>query len=262
MNDTDATPLRAQPLRYADIGRALRIGQARLRAIPAVSAAYAALFATLGVIVLTGLGALGMSPLALPLAGGFMLLGPVLLTGYFELATRSERGESPRLADALRAFREAPPALWLVALICAFLFLIWITDAGVLYSFTLGGAHLPYDLGWLPERGADVLSFALWGSLMGSALAYMIYVVSAFSVPLIYERRAGFVQAVGASARTVLGNFGVCLLWGCVLGAVIVASILLLPVLLVTLPWLSFASFALYRTAFPTAPSGMGDASA
>lgn len=245
------TPAR---LTLADIGLALRSGRGLLRAMPRVSVAYAAVFAVLGLILLGAIGAFGLSPLALPFAGGFMLVGPILLTGYFEFARLHAAGGRPRLADAIHAFRRAPAGLWMVALLCAFLFLIWITDAGILYSFTIGSAHLGYDVAWLPQQGQDVLAFELWGALMGSVLAYMIFTISAFSVPLIYEGRAGLVQAVSASARTVLGNFLVCLAWGLVLGSVIVLSILLLPLLLFTLPLLSYASFFLYRRAFPLHP--------
>lgn len=238
------TPAR---LTFSDIGNVIRNGRSLARAMPRVSLAYAAVFTGFGLILMIAIGILGLSPLALPFAGGFMLLGPVLLTGYFEVARLHEQGKQPRLADAFGAFRRAPAGLWAVALICAFLFLIWITDAGILYSFTIGGTHLGYDL----ARLQDVMAFELWGSLMGSVLAFMIFTVSAFSVPLIYEGRAGLVQAVNASVRTVFGNFLVCLAWGLVLGSVIMLSILLLPLLLFTLPVMSYASFSFYQKAFP-----------
>jgi uncharacterized membrane protein len=241
-------------LSYADIGAALRNGRAMFADMPTVSIAYASIFTLFGLIVLIPIAVLGFSPLILPLAGGFMLLGPVLLTGYFELAGQYSRGASPRLSDAFASFHRAPMGLWLVALVCAFLFMVWITDAGVLYSFTVGGERISYDLAWVPELGGSVLSFELWGSLMGSVIAYMIFAVSAFSVPLIYERRCDVVQGIQLSARTVVGNFHVCLVWGLVLGVVIVLSILLLPLLLLTLPVMSYASFAIYRRAFPLAP--------
>ena len=201
-------------LSYSDIGTALRKGYALFADTPKVSIAFAGVFTLLGLIVLSAIGILGFSPLALPFAGGFMLLGPVLLTGYFELAGRYLRGDSARLLDAFAAFHRAPKGLWIVALVCAFLFMVWITDAGVLYSFTIGGERLSYDLTWVPELGRSVLSFELWGSLMGSVIAYMIFSISAFSVPLIYERRCSAVQGIQISARTVVGNFAVCLtLW-------------------------------------------------
>lgn len=241
-------------LTYADISAALGIGRAMFLDMPRVSIAYAAVFTLFGLILLGAIGAFGVSPLALPLAGGFMLLAPVLLTGYFELAGRRLRGANPQVSDAFAAFRRAPTGLWLVALICAFLFLVWITDAGVLYSFTIGGEDIGYDLAWFPELAGNVLKFELWGSLMGSVIAYMIFAVSAFSVPLIYERRCGAVLGIQVSVRTVVGNFLVCLAWGLVLSISIVCSILLLPLLLLTLPVMSYASFALYRKAFPSAP--------
>ena len=248
------TTLTPKRLTLTDISISIGNGLTALHTMPRVSVSYAMVFVVFGMILLTAVGAFGVSPMALPFAGGFMLVGPILLAGYFELARLQERGQRPDLGDAFRAFGRAPAGLWMLAVLCAFLFLIWITDAGVLYSFTIGGTHLSYDLDWLPHQGSDVLAFELWGALMGSVLAYMIFTISAFSVPLIYEGRAGLVQGVSASARTVLGNFLVCLVWGIGLGSVIVLSILLLPVLLFTLPVMSYASFALYRRAFPPQP--------
>lgn len=246
-----STPPRARRIRLADLAEALGVGVRTFRQIPGVSVAYATLFAGIGLVLLGAVGVYGLSPLALPFAGGFMLVGPVLMTGYFELAVRRERGHRPRLGDAIGAFRRAPAGLWLLALLCAFLFLIWVTDAGILYSFTLAGQHLPVTLDWPPEQRAEVLGFAFWGSLMGAVLAFMIFAVSAFSVPLIYEGRAGAVPAVEASVRAVLGNLLVCLTWGLILSGVILVSILLLPLLLISLPVMAYASFALYRRAFP-----------
>lgn len=247
MNET-LVPAR---LTFADIRFALGTGLAMLHSLPGVSVYYAGIFATLGLILLSATGAVGLSPMALPLAGGFMLVGPILLTGYFDLVRLYEEGRQPDLGDAFRAFSHAPRELWMLAALCAFLFLIWITDAGILYSFMVGGADLTYDLAWLPQQGGDVLAFGLWGALVGSVLAFIIFTVSAFSVPLIYERRAGLVQGVSASTRAVLGNFLVCLTWGITLSSVILVSIVVMPLLLLTLPVLSYASFALYRRAFP-----------
>ncbi len=254
MSETDIQ-LQPRRLAKADIASALRTGRSTFSALRLPSVGYAAVFALPGLALLGALGVLGVSPLALPFAGGFMLVGPVLLTGYFELARRHALGQPARLSHAFGAFGRAPRGLWLLALFCAFLFLIWITDAGILYSFTVGGEPLGYWLPWQPEQRADVLRFALWGSLMGSALAYIIFAVSAFSVPLIFERRAGPVQAIHASVRAVLGNFRVCLLWGLMLGVSVLLSILFMPLLLWTLPVMAYASFALYRLAFPLPPT-------
>ena len=248
-----------QPRRFSlvDIRAALVAGWSTFRAIPYPSIAFAAVFAGIGLVLLWGVGRLGLSPMALPFAGGFMLVGPALLTGFFRLAQRQAAGAVPRFADALAAFLHAPAGLWVVALLCAFLFLIWITDAAMLYAFTVGGRHLPYELPWLLNWHPDVVVFELWAALLGAALAFLILAISAFSVPLLHDRRASLAQAVSASVRAVLGSFPAAIAWALLLTGTVLFSILLLPLLTVTLPILAYASHALYRTVFPDDGAGV-----
>jgi uncharacterized membrane protein len=245
--------LRPRRFAAAAIGDALGTGWDTFRAIPRASVGFAALFVACGALILGMAGQLGLSPMALPLAGGFMLVGPALLTGFFRLADLHAAGIEPRFVDALTAFARAPAGLWVVALLCTFLFLIWITDAAVLYAFTIGGQHLPYELPWLLDWQRDVVAFELWAALLGAALAFMILAISAFSVPLLHDRRATLAPAVSASARAVVGNLPPSLAWGLILAGSILLSILLLPLLMVTLPVLAYASQALSRTVFPPA---------
>jgi len=134
-----------KPIHTSDIQAALAAGLDVFRAVPGVSMAFAALFTLTGLALLAALGNFGLSPLALPFAGGFMLVGPVVLAGFFRLSERHRAGHPARLGDAFRAFAGLPAGLWMLILICGFLFLIWITDAGVLYSFMIGGDHLTYE---------------------------------------------------------------------------------------------------------------------
>lgn len=233
------------------ISAALGDGWRTFRAIPGVSMAFAAVFALIGLLLLTALGRIGISPMALPFAGGFMLVGPALLAGFFRLSDIHTNAGRPSLGDAFGAFTRTPAGLWSVSLICAFLFLIWITDAGVLYSFMIGGEHMPYELPWLIRFQHHVVAFEFWAAIMGSVLAYAIFCVSAFSVPLLYQRRTNLVSAVSTSVRAVLGNFISGIAWGLLLSITITASIVLLPLLLLSLPVLAYASFALYLRVLP-----------
>jgi uncharacterized membrane protein len=241
----------------SDIGYALSTGFVTFRAIPGPSIGLASLFAFIGLALLAVIGRWGFSPMALPVAGGFLLVGPALLTGFFRLAAMADDGDQPQLSDAFDAFRRAPAGLWLVASICSFLFLIWITDAAVLYAMMVGGAPLPYELPWVIRLQRNVVAFELWGSLMGSVLAVVIYFVSAFSVPLLHEGRAGIVLAVSASVRAVTGSPLASICWGLFLAGAMLLSILLLPLFVVALPVLAYASFALYRRVFPRAAPGI-----
>lgn len=256
--EPDGNPgaLAPRRLRISDIAAALRAGWHSFRSAPTASIVFAGLFALIGLGLLAAVGYLGVSPMALPLAGGFMLVGPALLTGFFRLAAIAGQGRQPRVSDAFGAFLRAPAGLWLVALVCAFLFLIWTTDAAVLYAMTIGREELPYELPWLISPQRHVVAFELWSALMGSVLAFVIFAISAFSVPLLHEGRANAVQAIHASVRAVLRSFGPCLAWGLVLASATLLAVLVTPLLLVVLPVLAYASFALYQRVFPPAHDG------
>jgi uncharacterized membrane protein len=250
-----ATAVGITPRRFtiSDIADSLAIGWRSFLSVPAASIAYAGVFALIGVLLLATVGRLGISPMALPLSGGFLLVGPALLTGFFRLAAIAADSDQPRILDAFAAFVQAPAGLWLVALVCSFLFLIWITDAAVLYAMMIGGEHLPYELPWLIRLQRHVVAFELWGSLVGSVLALIIFAISAFSVPLLHEGRAPVVRAITASVRAVFGNFLVSIAWALVLAAGTFLAILLLPFFVAVFPVLAYASFALYRKVFPQA---------
>lgn len=217
--------------------------------------AFATIFAAIGLLLLAAVGGFGISPMALPFAGGFMLVGPVLLSGFFRLSVLQSEGGQPRLSDAFFAFALAPAGVWVLALLCAFLFLVWITDAAVLYAVMIGGDYLPYELPWVINLRGQVIAFELWGAFMGSVIAFVILAVSAFSVPLLHERRANLIEAIHASVAAVFANFLSSIAWGLLLTAVILVSILLLPLLTVTLPTLAYASFSLYRQVYPLGES-------
>lgn len=234
---------------FAEISRALGAGWSLAQATRATSAGYAALFMLIGAVILGGLLARGFTPFVIAAAGAFMLVGPAVLAGFFGIARAQETYGQVRAKDALQGFAAADQSLWVVALVCALLFMIFVTDAGILYSYMVGGTPI-----WLSELipiKSAVTSFLLWSAVSGWVIAFLLFCVSAFSVPLLCERRAGLVTAVVASVRAVFGSFLPAMTWAALLAALIIGSILLLPLLPLTLPWLAFASRALYRQVFP-----------
>lgn len=217
----------------------------------AVSIAYSLLFVAGGLAIMGGLLALGRAPFVIAAAGAFMLVGPAILAGFFGIAHSHETGGRPGLGSVVSGFAAAAPALWALALVCGLLFMIFITDAAILYAYMVGGA--PVWLGDLIPAAGGVIGFVKWAAISGLIVALLLFCISAFSVPLLCERRAGLVDAVVTSVRVVLGNFGPAILWAFLLSTATIASILLLPLLPLTLPWLAYASRALYRRVLPLA---------
>lgn len=245
------------PFRTRDLGVALGLGWRVFRAQPGPSLVPGVLLALIGTALWLALAYLGATPLGWVLTGGFLLIGPALLAGFFGLYRRQELGLRPRVGDAFLGFTEAGGGFWAVAGFCAFLFLVWLTDAGVLYAFQVGASPLidhassPWD--W-SNLSPGARTFALWSSPVGAFLALGLYLVTAFSAPLLYERRSGVIPAVVASIRAVLGNPFPALAWALVICVGIVPGILIPLLLPVTLPVLAYGSFALYRRVFPLDP--------
>ncbi|MDE2585173.1 MAG: DUF2189 domain-containing protein, partial [Betaproteobacteria bacterium] len=194
-------PTPVQRLTLATIARSLRLGWQRFRNDRLTSIAYALPFAGIALLLWLIIGHLQATPMALAVSGGFMLVGPILLGGYFELADCMIRNEPAKLSHAMAAYRRAPPGLWAIGAVCALFYLIWITDAATLYGFMVGGSPTGAAAFLIP--GSNVRTFALWSSLMGAVLAFIIFAVATFSVPLLHYRRAQLIEAVMVSVKTV-----------------------------------------------------------
>lgn len=224
---------------------ALAGGWRAFRRFPASAAGFAAVFALIGVAIFSLLMHFGLAPMMLPLAGGFLLVGPAVLAGFLALRRAAGAGRRPGLADVLAGFRQAPRGLWVLAGVCCLLFLIWVSDAATVYSFMIGAGEVPAG------EGGRVLRFHLWTSLMGAVLAGIVFCITAFAVPLLFDGRASLVQAVTASVRAVFASPGALLVWALVLAAAVISTIHFPPLLMLSLPCLAFASDLLYLEVFP-----------
>ncbi len=255
------------PFHFRDIQTALGSGWTLFRHIPGPSL----VLGILATLIATGLllipFAIGAPLLTLILAGGFALIGPLLLPPFFALRQSHAMGQRPRPGLAWRGYQGTGAGFWALAGACVFLLLVWITDAGILYAFTVGaGASLvevsgATDGSWITT---GVGAFILWSSLLGAFLAAGIHVIAAFAIPLLYEGRAQPIPAIHASVRAMFQNPGSALAWGLVIILGLLAGIVLPPLLALVLPVLAYANFDLYRAVFPppTAPAGQAGASA
>ncbi len=237
------------PLSLPSLQRALLEGWRVAGATRGVSVAYALVFTLAGLAIMGGLLHRGWTPFILAAAGAFMLVGPAILAGFFGIAEALEAGKAPGTGDIVSGYRRAARALWALALICLLLFMIFVTDAAILYAYMIGVE--PVWLDRLLPASLAVVSFMRWTAVSGLVVACLLYCVAAFSVPLLCERRAGLVEAVVLSVRVVFGNFLPVVFWAFILAVVIIGSVLLLPLLPLTLPWMAYASRALYREALP-----------
>ena len=228
--------------------KALRRGWALFLYTRQLSVTYSMAFALIGAFILLGLTRASYAPLIVPLAGGLLLFGPTLLTGFFVLADRAAHGERGRLTDVVGACMHTSLGMLAVALLATVLFVIWCFDVATLYGVivgrvpTLPGPRLPLTPGGL--------GFMFWSSSLAVVLPLLIFAISAFSIPLLYYRRANLGQALRLSVAAVVKNPALSTVWATILTLGIVGSMLVFPLILLAFPVLAFASHALYRELF------------
>lgn len=245
----ERTPTASRRLTIASMARAIKRGWRLFLLTRPVSVTFAMIFSLIGVVILVGILRASFAPLVFPFAGAFLLVGPLLLLGYFALADAVARGEKGRFSHITAGFARFSPAMMGIALLCTVLFVVWIVDVAVLYGFIVGRTPEGYEQ--LLNPTDSVVAFLLASSLIGAILAFVIFAVSAFSVPLLYYRRADAVHAVVLSVGVVCRNILPCVLWGLFLTTTLVGSIIIFPLFLLTFPVLAYASHALYRELFP-----------
>lgn len=214
-----------------------------------LSVSFSMIFALIGVAILASIMRASYAPFIFPVSGGFMLLGPCLLGGFFAIADKVTLGGPCSVADIRYGFSRTNVGISLIALFCTVLFVVWVINAAYQYGSIIG--RVPEPIFNLMVPSANVLAFLVWSVAFGSVLAFGVFAVSAFSVPLLYYRRAGLMRAVILSVTAVFRNFIPCILWSSLLTLSIVVSILIFPLFLVAFPVLAYASHSLYREVFP-----------
>lgn len=246
-----AIQVRSRPITLSSIPRALARGGWVFSRSKGISLAVGGLFALIGTALVWGAVLLRLAPMTVPLLGGFLLVGPVVMAWLLGISQAVGRGAIPAWGDGFRAWRAAPGSLAAVSLFCLLIFFIWIGDAGTLFSFMVGEDGTGGDLASAWPINPGHLRFHLSAAVMGAVLAVVVFVVTVHAVPLLASGRATLVGAIVASVRAVFRSPVVHAAWALVLATGIFACLLVPPLLLVSLPVLAYGGHALHLEVFP-----------
>lgn len=229
--------------------RWLALGWQDIWRSPEVSLVYGALFAGLGCLLTYGMVRLGAWYVILPLASGFMLLGPALAVGLYEVSRRHAAGEPVTLGSALGAWRRNPGALFAVGLVLMLAFLLWIRIATLLFALVYGSIEFRIDTFFTDYFfSQSTIGFLAAGTVIGAALATAVFSVSAISFPMIVDRRTSATEAVLTSIGAVWRNWRPFTLWAGLVVIFCVAGLVAFYVgLVITLPLIGHASYHAYR---------------
>ncbi|NVK16228.1 MAG: DUF2189 domain-containing protein [Rhodobacteraceae bacterium] len=222
------------------VRRWLAAGWTDLRDNPGYSLGYGAALVFLGWIAIWLLAATGTGWMLLPLLAGGVLVGPVATVGLYTAARgRREVASKGQIA--------------LVGAILMVFALTWIRAATVLFAIVYG---LRPFAGFVETLVLMISTPAGWvllisGSLTGGLFAALGFAVSAFSLPMLVERRIDGFSAMGLSFNAATHNFRLSVWWGAAITVLTGLGVLTgLLGLAVIFPLLGYATWHAYADLF------------
>lgn len=242
----------ALPVRIVDAAAPwswLAAGWRDLARTPHVSLCYGIVFSGVSFAITIGLAFFGLYSLILPLVAGFMLVGPLLAVGLYEVSRRLGSDEPVGFASAVFAWRRAPAQLALMGVLLMLFLLAWVRIATLIFALFFGlDTPAPAELITVLIFTANGLVFLLVGTTVGAVLAFVVFAITAVSIPLILDRDTFILTAIATSVTAVMRSFGPMLLWGLLIGLFTAAGIVTLYLgLIVFFPLIGHASWHAYR---------------
>lgn len=192
----------------------LRLGWQDLMAAPAASLFYGVLLAALSAGIAALTWQLGLMALYVGLASGFVFVGPFLAMGLYSISYQLESGRRPTLAFSLTEGRAHVRDTLTLGICLLVVLLVWARAATIMSVFRPSDAFPTWR---------DLIPYLGIGSAVGAIFCAIVFAATAFSLPMLLDRRADAVTAVVTSINATLRNKVAMLVWG----ALIVAAVLL-----------------------------------
>jgi uncharacterized membrane protein len=147
---------------------------------------------------------LGSWIVLMSLMSGFVFIGPLLAIALYAVSWQLEHGRVPTFDRSLDAARTRLGDGMVFALILLVIFLVWARAGSMVHVF--------FPVESRPEL-YQVLKFLAIGSAVGSIFAAIVFAASAFSLPMLMDRKTDTVTAVVTSVNATLRNKPAMAVW-------------------------------------------------
>jgi uncharacterized membrane protein len=221
------------PLRW------LRLGWQDLRRAPRLSIPYGLVVTALCFLMSWLAWGEGNSMALFTIGIGIILLGPALAFGPYSISRQLEKGLVPQFGYCIRESGGQMRNELLFALILLVIFLVWARAASMVHVFF----PISGDTGVM-----EWLQFLGVGTAVGAIFAGLVFVASAFSLPMMLDRNTDAITSALTSINAVKSNIPAMLVWAALIVSLVLVGFATAFVgFAVVLPWIGHATWHAYR---------------
>lgn len=229
------------PLRW------LSRGWSDMQKTPLTSIAYGLVFAVLGYLLVSALADLPW--IAAALMTGFLIVGPFLAIGLYQLSRRIEEAGDASPRDALTAWRHHGWSTVSFGIFLLLAMVIWLQVSMWITALAYHGMS-PNLTAIYTEASISVETFVFLAAfvVVGGLIAALVYVASVVTLPMLHDRDTDLLSSVATSLAAVRTNPKPLILWAVLIVVLTAVGMLLVFVgLAVTMPLVGHASWHAYR---------------
>lgn len=238
---------RVIPCKELDVGdpmKWLSLGLKDFFKMPGLSIFYGVLFAIIPWFIAYLVQLTGWHLVIMPAMVCFMLIGPFLAAGLYDISWEMEKGHQPSLRHSLRAISRNAVNEWGFSILLMVLMIFWLRVASLI--------HALYP-NYLDPTLQNILPFLAVGTVVGAALTILVFFITAFTQPILMERKVDIATAVLTSMNAVWVNKVPMLIWGGIIfTAVAIGFVTGFIGFIFLMPLIGYASWHAYIDAIET----------
>lgn len=165
----------------------------------------------------------------------FMLLGPYLAAGLYDVSWQFEKKHKPSLRHSLKAMSRNAVNEWAFGIMLMVLMIFWLRVASLI--------HALYP-SYLEPTFSNVWPFLILGTGVGAGFSLIVFCISAFTQPILLERKVDLATAVLTSMNAVWTNRLPMFVWGSlIVFCVFLGFVTFFVAFLVIMPILGYATW-------------------